>query len=130
MIKSSISQLEKSFENTENEIQLTEIQYLDYKKEKMYDGNLNYPVLHKHTAYAYEDEVRLIFHINKPYWEVDWTKEEVEEGKYILTDVSLLIDEIIISPYSAKWFMDLIQDITQKYGLNKIISRSTLSLIN
>ena len=128
MIKSSISRLEKSFELEETEIQLSEIHYLDYKKERMPDGNKNYPIIHKTKAYSYEDEVRLIYHLKQPYWDMDWTKEEVEEGIYIKTDLNELIEEIIIGPYSPKWFFKLIQDISNKYGLDKTIIKSILSI--
>lgn len=129
MIKSSISKLSKSLEKQEEKIQLSEIKYIDYNKEKMPDGNTMYPLIHKQTAYSYEDEVRLIYEIKTENgWVHDWTKEEVEEGIYIKTDLNELIEEIIVGPYSPKWFFKLIQDISNKYGLKKAINKSDLSI--
>lgn len=129
MIKSSISKLIKSFEFTNEEIKLSEIKYLDYDKQIMPDGNSIFPLIHKHYAYSYEDEVRLIYEkIPENGWEYDWTKEEVQEGLYVGVNVNDLIEEIIISPYSQRWFLKLVADISAKYGLTKPIKKSELSI--
>jgi hypothetical protein len=128
MIKSTISRLEKSFKNEERDIQLSEIHYLHYEKEMMPDFNLNFPVIHKDVAYNYEEEVRLIYQLKQSYWNIDWAKEEVEEGLYLSSDLNELIEEIIIGPYSPKWFYNLVQDISKKYELERPIKKSRLSL--
>ncbi|MGD0711588.1 MAG: hypothetical protein ABR968_10475 [Bacteroidales bacterium] len=129
MIKSSITQLENSLKDVDEQIRLSEIRYINYDREIMPDGNTMYPLIHKQTAYAYEDEVRLIHETNQVGWEHDWSKEEVQEGIYIQTDLNELIEEINIGPYSPKWFHSLIQDISLKYGLDKPIYKSKLSVI-
>ena len=129
MIKSSISRIEKALEETKEDIKLSEIRYIDYNNETMLDGNTMYPLIHKQTAYSYEDEVRLIYEVMPEFgWEYDWTKEEVQEGFYLKTDLNELIDEVVIGPYSPEWFLKLVQDIANKYGLNKLITKSQLSL--
>lgn len=129
MIESSISRLKKSLEKRDEEIQLSEIHYLNYNKKKMPDGNIMYPFIHKQIAYSYEDEVRLIYRIKTDNnGKHDWTKEEVFEGVYIKCDLDELIEEIVIGPYSPKWFFNLIQDISNKYGLKKAINKSDLSI--
>lgn len=129
MLKSTVSRLEKAFNNEEKEIQLSIITYRDYHKDKIPDGNLNFPVIHKHKAYSYEEEIRLIHFVNDKPWEKDWKSEEIEEGLFLKTDLNELIDEIIIGPYSPKWFLKLVTDLTIKHGLNKRIEKSELSLI-
>ena len=125
MIKSSVTKLEKSLENSSQEVQLTEVKYIDYNKQAMPDGNSNFPFLHKQKAYSYEEEIRLIHHIpTESGWEHDWEKEEVEEGIYIKTNLEDLIDEIVIGPNSPTWFLIMLQDLLEKYNLQKTISRS------
>jgi hypothetical protein len=129
MIKSSIGKLIKAFENTKEEISLSEIRYLDYNNDIMPDGNSAFPFLHKQIAYSFEDEVRLIYNVKTDEgWEYDWTKEEVQEGFYITVDLDTLIDEIVVGPYSPKWYFKIIEDISTKYGLNKPITKSVLSI--
>jgi hypothetical protein len=129
MIKSSISRLEKSFEQSQKEVLLSEVRYLDYENETMPDGNLMYPILHKQNAYSYEHEVRLIHVISRIGLTYDWESQEIEEGIYIKSNLDQLITEIIISPYAPKWFFKLVEELTQKYGLNSTIKKSKLSIL-
>lgn len=128
MLKSTVNKLKKSLEKTAEDIQLSEVVYLDYSKDYMPDGNSNYPIIHKHIAYSYEEELRLI-HTKMPEhgWIYDWSKEVVHEGIHIKADLIDLIDEIVISPYASGWFLTLVKDISEKYGLDKPIIMSELS---
>ncbi|MEO6454649.1 MAG: hypothetical protein ABIN97_11270 [Ginsengibacter sp.] len=129
MIKSSVKNLIAAFENTSEKIRVSEIGYLDYNKDLMKDGNTFFPLIHKQNAYDYEGEIRLIHSVDFPQIgkTYDWSKEEIQEGKLLTVDLNLLIDEIIIGPFSPKWMIDLIIDLTDKYGLKKTISKSKLS---
>lgn len=126
MLKSSIRKLKESLERTNQEIYLSEIRYLDYGKQIMPYGNMLSPFIHKQLPYSYEDEIRLL-NIVDPI-KYDWSNSEVEEGIYIKIDLDILIDEIIISPFSPKWFAELVEDLLEKYELNKPIKKSILSL--
>jgi len=128
MIKSSISRLKKSLEAAPEQLQLSEIEYKDYNKEPIPDGNAMFPLIHKQKAYSYEDEIRLIFEkLPEVGWDYDWAQEEVEEGLYISTNLNELIEEIIIGPYSPKWFFKLVEDIAKKYNIEKPINKSELT---
>ena len=129
MIRSSIERLRHSFDVTVEDLQLTEVRYKNYQRETIPKGNSNYPVIYKQDAYKYEEEIRVIHERRTELgWEYDWKKEEVEEGMYIKSDLDILIDEIVIAPYSPKWFLALIKDISSKYNLNKPIKMSDLSI--
>jgi len=128
MLKSSIEKLKKSFELTVEEIQLSEIKYLDYSSEMMPDSNTNYPVIHKHICYSYEEEIRLIFKKNpKLGFFYDWSIEKIQEGQSLKVDLDIMIDEIIISPYASNWFFELVKDISKNYKLDKPIIKSELT---
>ncbi len=128
MLKSSIKKLKKSLESTVEEIQLSEIKYLNYSIDMMPDGNTNYPVIHKHVCYSYEEEIRLIFMKNPEFgFFYDWNKEKIQEGQNLKVDLDIMIDEIIISPYAPNWFFELVKDISYNYKLDKPIKKSELS---
>ncbi len=127
MITSQIDKLVTAFENTEEEIQMSEIKYIDFEKEKIYDGNLNYPLIHKHKAYTYEEELRLIYKVPEESGILfDWENEKNNFGKNIKLDLDNLIDDIVLSPFSPDWFMELIQNLITTYGLNKQIRKSVI----
>jgi hypothetical protein len=69
-----------------------------------------------------------MYHQRLPEFGWEWDEEEVEEGMYIKADLDIIIDKIVIAPYSPKWFLTLIEDISSKYNLNKPIKMSDLSI--
>lgn len=129
MIKSSISLLKKSLAQSTEQIQLSEIHYINYNKDYMSDNNSYNPVIHKHIAYDYEDELRLIYRKMPEYgWTYDWDKEKVQEGVFITCDPNTLIEEIVISPFTKNEFFELAFDISQNYGIKKPFKKSELSI--
>lgn len=128
MITSSIDRLKSSFKETKEDIDLSEVIYIDHNADLMPDGNMMFPVIHKHKAYSFEQEVRLIHSVKFGNGLIyDWNKEEVEQGKYLDVDLDKLIDKIVISPYSPNWYIEIIQDLCEKYGLKRTIEKSELS---
>lgn len=128
MITSKVTNVIEAFSDTSEDIEFTEVVYINYDRDIMPDSSKWDPIHHKHQAYEYENDVRLIFTQNfDTTLTYDWKKEEVQEGKYISVDIRDVIDEIIISPYAPQWFFELVKDIIQKYGLNKPVMASELS---
>ncbi|HRG18684.1 MAG TPA: hypothetical protein PLP39_06310 [Flavobacterium lutivivi] len=127
MIKSSVKNLNYAFEKTPEKIQLSEIKYIDFEKDRIPVNNLNYPIIHKQLAYNYEEELRLIHQVKfENGFHYDWEKEENSNGKNISVDIDLLIDEIIISPYASEWFYKIVENLINTYKLNKPIKYSKL----
>ncbi len=130
MIQSTIPKLIDAFLDTEQALGMSEVQYKLFKETTLPYGNSNYAFLYKQKAYNYEEEIRLLYSLTEKAknWQFDWTKEEVAEGVYIKVDLGKLIDKIVLSPYSPKWFFELVTDITKRYGLNKPIEKSEFSI--
>ncbi|RBN51529.1 DUF2971 domain-containing protein [Flavobacterium psychrolimnae] len=128
MVTSQIDKLINSLKNNlTDDIQISEIKYIDFETEMIPDGNLNYQIIHKHKAYSYEDELRLIYKVPEvKRIDFDWEKEDNNSGINIKLDLNILIDDIVLSPYSPEWFTELVQDLMFKYGLNKQIRKSII----
>ncbi len=127
MITSNINNLIKSFDTTPENILLSEVRYINHETDLIETDNLNYPVIYKNIAYSYENELRLIHKVEVGNGLVyDWGSEINSSGKQLNNNLEILIDEIILSPYSPKWFYDIVQDLTIKYNLNKKIKYSVL----
>lgn len=128
MIKSSVERLKKAFSDTREEIQLSEIKYINHKVDKIQSGNMNFPLIHKNIAYHYEDEIRLIHTLKfKNGFTYDWHKEKNPNGKNLQVNVEDLIEEIVISPFAEKWFYDVVKNVMKVYNLDKKITFSTFS---
>jgi len=131
MIKSSISKLNMAFETNLDTIWISEVKYLNRKEEPYPSGNSIYPVIHKGLEYQYETEIRLIYELyfnGKPLNNhlYDWASEEIEAGLFSSVDLNLLIDEIIIGPFTPNWYKKMIEDLTLKYGLKAVVRNSDL----
>jgi hypothetical protein len=128
MIRSSSGRIEKSLINSLQEIRLSEVKYIDHGKEIMPEGNTMYAMLHKHVAYSYENEVRLILDLMPAQgWEHDWSKEEFNTGIFASVDLNELIEEIVIGPFSPKWYRNMIENLCLRYELKKPIRNSVLT---
>ena len=126
MIKSSINQIIKSLEKQPQDIQLSEVRYINYEEDVMLE-HVNYPFFYKQKAYSYENEVRMLYQVTGTGKNWDWADEEVEEGLFMNVDLDVLIDEIILSPDSPQWFYKLIEDLLKRYKVKKNISYSILA---
>ncbi|HWB27083.1 MAG TPA: hypothetical protein VG738_16485 [Chitinophagaceae bacterium] len=128
MIKSSIGRIKDAMKETVEDVRIGEVKYINYTKDVMPDGNTFYPIVHKRDFFSYENEVRLIHQVDYPqigrYY--NWDAEPNEKGKLIKADLDLLIDEIIVGPFSQKWTTELIKDIIGKFGIEKTVNRSTI----
>ncbi len=128
MITTSIDKLKNSFTLTKEDVNLVKVKYIDYKTDYIPFDTFTKPAFHKHEAYHFEEEVRLIYTVKfEGGLTYDWSKEEVNQGKYLNINIKELIDEIIISPYSPNWYCELVQDIVNKYGLDIKIKKSELT---
>lgn len=126
MIKSSFKRIISAFSEAEEKVICSRVRYIDHEKDSIDIGNTITPIVHKHRAYSYESEVRLIHEVEQKGWVHDWENEEFENGVKIKVNLSELIDEIIISPFAPIWFKGLIEDLINRYSLSCNLSISKL----
>lgn len=126
MIKSSFNRVINAFENSKENIYCSNVRYIDHDKDLIDIGNVMAPIVHKHKAYSYENEIRLIHEVSSVRWKHDWENEKYENGVKINVNLHELISEIVISPYSSDWFFDLIEDILNKYSIKCKLTSSKL----
>jgi hypothetical protein len=118
MIKSSFGRIINALKESEEKVYCSKVKYIDHDTDSIDIGNTMTPMVHKHKAYSYEDEVRLIHEVSNVGWKHDWENEKYENGIKINVNLGQLIDEIVISPFASEWFTELIRDILGKYSLN------------
>ena len=98
------------------------INYIDFDKDVIHYGNLMNSALIKRKCFEHEKEFRTIYsplkfegpdengiyrHISKPS----------HHGFEIKINVNCLIENIYVSPTCQKWFVDVVSDILNKYGV-------------
>ena len=108
MIKSSFERVINAFKESKEKIYCSRVKYIDYDTDSIDIGNTMTPIVHKHKAYSYEDEIRLIHEVSNVGWKYDWEKEKHKNGIKINVNLHELINEIVISPFSSDWFTELV----------------------
>lgn len=127
-IKTDFQTLRTSFINEEN-FSIGRVKYIDYDTDIIPEGNIYYPFMFKRKKFEIEKEIRVIISA----WPlesicVDLTQEICEVGKYYGVDLSVLVKEIIVSPKAEYWFVDLVNTLVSRYGLNVPVNQSKLNI--
>ncbi|HEN3247622.1 TPA: hypothetical protein U5D40_000061 [Yersinia enterocolitica] len=96
------------------DIQIGRVEYVDFSKE--FSG-VNGALWRKRKSFEHEKEVRAItkdFKCNS-------------KGKNIECDLSILIESVYISPLAPSWFLQLVNDVNSRFGLDIKVSSSNLT---
>jgi hypothetical protein len=98
---------------SDRSIKIGRIQYIDLGS--TYAG-VNDAFWRKRKSFAHEREVRALLH--------DFSG--IEGGLLVPCDLDVLIEDVFVSPKSPSWLTPLVNDVNQKYGLHRVISKSEL----
>jgi hypothetical protein len=121
------SELKRNYKK--NDLYISKVKYINYKTYNMPEGNILAPFIHKRTSFNHEKEVRAIIQ-QLPIKDgtIDWNLKPPEDGGiYINIDPNVIIDMVYVSPDAQQWFKYLVESILKKYGLSKVVKRSSLS---
>jgi len=106
-IRSSIVRLKQCFQNSQEDISLGRIHYINDET-----GHFEHPLrryMRKKSAFKHEQEVRLVFYDeNNEYSGCP--------GLSIPVDVSVLVERIVVSPRAESWFLPLVKKLVIKLG--------------
>ncbi|UYW01563.1 hypothetical protein K5I29_01140 [Flavobacterium agricola] len=120
-IQSTIGKLQNSVEYQDRaiDLQIGEVNYIDYKKEYIPFTDKYFPYLYKRKSFQYENEVRLI-------GDATQLNKSVNDGLKIDIDPNHLIERLYIHPRSLNWYKNLVQTIVLRLGYSFEIAKSDL----
>lgn len=113
-IQTTVKNFKNSFGKSEEKIRAGLVQYIDYEEQAYYSnsdykyllGNGFIAFVHKRDSYKHEKEYRAIYH--NP-------RANNNEGFFIKTELSKLINTIIVAPYTSKDEVKIIKKLSQEY---------------
>lgn len=134
-VQTTTEHLVNSLNNSDKEIEISKVRYLDYDKEGFYGEdyrhrsyNLYMPFIHKRKEFSHEREVRLIYEIREAERDADyWDKQKNNKGVLIDVNVNTLIDKIILPPTSDEKVRQQVALIIKRWGYDFELERSALS---
>ena len=95
------------------------VQYVDYLSDFIPEHDPYLAFFHKRKSFEHESEIRAIVK--------ELNKDEMDVGCAISIELDLLIENIYVSPESPEWFYKLVENSVKKYGLNKLVIKSSLA---
>jgi hypothetical protein len=127
-VRSTFKRLAESFANSPDVVFIGKVKYIDYDTEPIPQDNLFYRCLHKRKSFEYEHELRAItVKLATKGQEIDFTKELSDDECYVIVDLNVLIERVLVSPTAPKWFHQLVKSIVDKYDLHKEVGQSILA---
>ena len=126
-IKTDFQTLRGCFEN-EN-FSIGRVKYIDYDTDTIPAGNIYFPFMYKRKKFEIEKEVRVAINALPLGSDcIDITQDICELGKYYDVNFAVLVKEIIVSPKAEYWFVDLVNTLVSRYGLNVPVYQSKLKV--
>ena len=116
-IKSSVGRLIDSFSNEDRyDVYIGKVDYLDYDKDLFNYGNIFCYFFNKRKSFECEKELRAMvsYGIENP-------KRKANEpydgyGVNVKVELSQLIENILIAPFSPLWYRNLVESILKRYN--------------
>jgi hypothetical protein len=115
-VKTTLKRLYRSLYRNPD-IKIGRVNYIDYGNQF---AGINEAFWFKRKSFEHEREVRAVIKDFR-------AKDEV--GKLVPIDVEILIEKVYLSPTSASWFKELVNDVMQKYNFKKPILVSDMTAL-
>jgi hypothetical protein len=104
------------------------VHYIDYERGVIPESNAFYSYLYKRKSFEHEREIRAVL-MDLPHKEgdgLDMEREQTEAGKVVPVNLDALIENIYVAPTSPSWFKELVEALSNKYGVRKNVVQSAL----
>jgi len=136
-IQSTYKRLSDRFNNyQEYDWDIGVVNYIDHDTAKISWNNMYLPIVHKNIGFDYEKELRVVLSKN---FEKELTKvtDKKQNGVEFLEfpidgieakiDLEALVEKVVASPRTGKWFEELVRSLTKKYEFDKPVVKSSLA---
>lgn len=139
VVESTAADLKRAFSAFDgNDVYIGEVEYIDYRTDRIPEDNLLYPFTYKRKGFEQENELRAV--VTKlptehhPGYEgvvpgervpLEW--EEQPPGMYVDLDVEALIEGIRIAPTASSWLAGTLSDVVSRCGYDVPVTESSLS---
>ena len=140
-LKSTAENLRESLKKSNADVQISEVKYIDYEREKIDEKDTYSPFVHKRLSYKNEQELRAIIQ-QTPTVRVqresnagrglyvpigsDVTDTMLVPGKFVDVNLEQLISQIYISPSRGEKFEELVEMLSSEAKINVDVTQSEL----
>jgi len=121
-IRSTVGRLKRSIAKSKEVVRIGQVQYRDFAALNTdYERNAYMAFVRKRISFEHEQEVRALFTRFVDRGEIQ------PLGWNVATDLSVLVEAIVIAPQAEPWFADVVKEVTSLYGAPVVPTFSPLS---
>ena len=128
-IQSTYADLHKYLALANLNICLGVVNYVDYKTHFMPENNLLAPFIYKRHEFEYEKEIRAIIKElpTKIDGKIQYGMPNDKKGISVSIPLNTLVKTVHIHPKAERWFIELTENVTRKYGYKFSVRQSSMS---
>ncbi len=116
-IRTTTERLREALTHTPHPVYLGQVQYVDFRSERLTDEMLELPCIFKRRSFAHEHELRALIAV-----------ESLVVGRPVRVDLDTLIESIYVAPSAPDWIPFLVCELTERFGVPKPIKQSSLDI--
>ncbi|MCH7693875.1 MAG: hypothetical protein IID50_10570 [Proteobacteria bacterium] len=127
-VKSTVGRLRASISEVKRPIYIGPVRYIDYQTEAIQENNAFNPYFLKRKSFEPEQELRAVFHHLLDG--VGWSERALEDnppGVLIPCNLTDLVEEIVVSPLTPDWYLELVSETLSAIGVQLHVTRSTIA---
>lgn len=118
-IQSTYINLYNCLNESEYDIHISKVKYIDYEEDTFPSENALIPFVHKRKSFEHEKELRAIISFDGTNNSPNLRNIDTSNGIGIrVKNINDLIENIYISPYAPSWFSNVIKSISVRYDIN------------
>ncbi|MFC1874655.1 hypothetical protein ACFLY3_00650 [Chloroflexota bacterium] len=127
-IQSTYQRLKDSFAQTEADVYIGRVNYINYDHEVIENADVLSPFLHKRASYEHEKELRAIT-VRLPGAGpkgLDFSQQTIDKGVLLPINLPLLIQTVYVAPNAPNWLTNLIRSMLIRYDFEFSLVSSPL----
>jgi hypothetical protein len=119
-LRSTYRRLVDQLRASPNAIHVGKVQYVDFDRDNPDHSMPDAPFIIKRKSLAHENELRAVLAKPFPKKTIILAENNVPDERTIAVPVDLgcLIEQVRVAPQSDSWVVDLVQTVTQRFGLS------------
>ena len=128
-IQSTYNRLKECFSDTDEDVFIGKVNYIDYEHQVIENANLYSPFVYKRKSYEHERELRALIVKPPPLGAkgFDFNIDTITAGINVTVGIQVLIESVYVAPNSPVWFTELVKSVLIKYDCDFPVLQSTLS---
>jgi hypothetical protein len=124
-IKTNYTRMIEAIGDVKSPIEIGKVNYIDYSNppehfNKSVHRDSSARFWYKSNHFAHENEVRIIS-------QADVNSALDSPGILLPVDLSTLVEKVYVSPWSQPWLIDLVKEVSNKYGLEVEVKESDIA---